>query len=383
MGDIVSQRVEAVASNSAVEPRGPVWLYPAAALMSSLLRSPVALAAGAVLLAFATCALPARKPDPTAATAAPPPGLRVARVGLVFDVGGRGDKSFNDAAYAGLARARAELGAMVEYVEPMDADDRVSALRLFAARGFDLVIGVGYMFSRDVDEVARDHGAVRFACVDYAPPERGAVPPNVVGLGFREEEGTFLVGAAAALSSRSGRVGFVGGMDIPLIRKFERGYRAGVRAVCPTCTVTAAYAGSTPNAFRDPAKGEALATAQYAQGVDVIFHASGTTGHGVFVAAHRLRRFAIGVDADQYDEMPDAVLTSMIKRVDVAVFDTIRDVAAGRFTRGPNGIRVFGVADRGIDWVSRGPHARHLQPAVVERVDALRAQIAAGSLRVE
>jgi basic membrane protein A len=338
---------------------------------------------GAVALAFVTCALPARRPDPTATVARPPEGVRPVRVGLVFDVGGRGDKSFNDAAYAGLARARAELGATVEYVEPMDSDDRVSAMRLFAARGFELVVGVGYMFSRDIDEVARDYPAVRFACVDYAPPERGEAPANVVGLGFREEEGTFLVGAAAALTARSGRVGFVGGMDIPLIRKFERGYRAGVRAVCPTCTVTAAYAGSTPNAFRDPARGEALASAQYAQGVDVIFHASGTTGHGVFVAAHRLRRMAIGVDADQYDEMPDAVLTSMIKRVDVAVFDTIRDVAQGRFTRGPGGVRVFGVADRGIDWVSRGPHARHLTPAVVDRVEALRARIASGELRVE
>ncbi len=337
----------------------------------------------ALAVAVGTCALPARKPDPTASGAPVPAGLRPVRVGLVFDVGGRGDKSFNDAAYAGLARARAELGAAVEYVEPMDADDRVSALRLFAARGFELVVGVGYMFSRDIDEVARDHPTVRFACVDYAPSERGPAPVNVVGLGFREEEGTFLVGAAAALTSRTGRVGFVGGMDIPLIHKFERGYRAGVRAVCPTCTVAAAYAGSTPNAFRDPARGEALASAQYAQGVDVIFHASGTTGHGVFVAAHRLRRFAIGVDADQYDEMPDAVLTSMIKRVDVAVFDTIREVAAGRFRRGPGGVRVFGVADGGIDWVSRGPHARHLSPAVVARVDALRAGIASGALRVE
>ncbi|MDP3276835.1 MAG: BMP family ABC transporter substrate-binding protein [Deltaproteobacteria bacterium] len=336
-----------------------------------------------VFAAFATCALPARRADPTAAHATPAPGMRAVRIGLVFDVGGRGDKSFNDAAYAGLARARRELGATVEYVEPMDADDRVSALRLFAARGFDLVVGVGYMFSRDVDEVARDYPTVRFACVDYAPAEQGAVPDNVVGLGFREEEGCFLVGAAAALTSRSQHVGFVGGMDIPLIRKFEGGYRLGVRAVCPTCRVSAAYAGSTPNAFRDPARGEALASAQYAQGVDVIFHASGTTGHGVFVAAHRLRRLAIGVDADQYDEMPDAVLTSMIKRVDVAVFDTIRSVAMGQFPRGPSGIRVLGLAEGAVDWVSRGPHARHLSADTITRVEALRAQISQGTLRVD
>ena len=333
-----------------------------------------------VVLAFATCALPARHPD--ASIPAGPSNARRVRVGLVFDVGGRGDQSFNDAAYAGLDRARGELGAQVEYVEPTDADDRVSSLRLFASRHFDLVIGVGYMFSRDVDAVAHDYPGIRFACVDYALGEDGRVPANVVGLKFREEEGAFLVGAAAALSSHSGIVGFVGGMDIPLIRKFERGYRAGVNEVCPTCSVLAAYAGSTPSAFRDPARGEALATSQFSQGADVIFHASGSTGHGVFVAAQRLRRFAIGVDADQYAEMPEAVLTSMLKRVDVAVFDTIRDVREGRFVRGADGTRVFGVADGGIDYVARGPHAVHLAPAVRDRVDALRSRIARGELHV-
>jgi basic membrane protein A len=333
-----------------------------------------------VVVAFATCLLPARHPDASVPTRTPS-GRRV-HVGLVFDVGGRGDKSFNDAAYAGLDRARNELGATVEYVEPTDADDRVSALRLFAARHFDLVIGVGYMFSRDIDAVANDYPSVRFACVDYARDETGGVPRNVVGLTFREEEGAFLVGAAAALSSQSHIVGFVGGMDIPLIRKFERGYRAGVHEVCPGCEVLAAYAGSTPTAFRDPARGEALATSQYSQGADVIFHASGTTGHGVFVAAHRLRRLAIGVDADQYDEMPDVVLTSMLKRVDVAVFDTIRDARDGRFVRGTDGMRVFGVADGGIDYVSSGPHAVHLDANVRARVNALRDRIARGELDV-
>lgn len=332
--------------------------------------------------------LPARKPDAAQlamqnARHRADPSRQQVTVGLVFDVGGRGDKSFNDAAYAGLARAQTELGARIEYVEPTDAEDRVSALRLFAARGFSLVIGVGYMFSRDVDEVALDYPSVRFACVDYAPGESGRVPLNVVGLGFREQEGTFLVGAAAALTSQTHHVGFVGGMDIPLIRKFERGYRDGVAMVCPTCEVTAAYAGSTPNAFRDPARGEALASAQFASGVDVIFHASGTTGHGVFVAAQRLRKLAIGVDADQYDEMPEVVLTSMIKRVDVAVFATIEALGRGEFLRDPSGIRVFGLADHGIDWVSTGPHARHLRPEVITRVNVLRQRIADGELRVQ
>jgi basic membrane protein A len=321
-----------------------------------------------------------------------PPGVhpsRVLRVGLVFDVGGRGDKSFNDGAYAGLLRARRELGAQVEYVEPADSEDRVSALRLFAARGFDRIVGVGYIFSRDVDEVARDYPAVEFACVDYAPPEDGAIPPNVVGLRFREDEGSFLVGAAAGLFSRSRRVGFVGGMDIPLIRRFERGYRAGVREVCPDCAVSAVYAGSTPAAFKDPEKGAALATAQYASGVDVIYHASGSTGHGVFVAAHRYRRYAIGVDSDQHDEMPGVVLTSMLKRVDNVVFEVAREALAGRADHGPGstarrgGVRVFGLADGGIDWVHTGPHAALLPAPLVARVEALRGRLVRGELRVE
>ena len=331
-----------------------------------------------LVAALASLALPARRGDGAAERRLRSP----VRAGLVFDVGGRGDKSFNDAAYAGLARARQELGVDVVYVEPADGDDRAGALRLFAARGFDRIVGVGYMFSRDIDEVARDYPDRRFACVDYAPPEHGDVPPNVVGLKFREEEGAFLVGAAAGLSSRSRAVGFVGGMDIPLIRRFEAGYRAGVGAVCAACTVSAAYAGSTPLAFKDPERGAQLATAQFATGVDVIFHASGSTGHGVFVAAQRLGRRAIGVDADQYDDMPGVVMTSMLKRVDVVVFELVREAVAGRFDRGDAGLRSFGVREAGIDWVHAGPHAAGMSADTIARVEGLRDAIARGELRV-
>lgn len=330
-----------------------------------------------IALGVVTLLLPPRGPG------GPVPAARSPlRIGLVFDVGGRGDKSFNDAAWAGLDRARRELGVTVEYVEPADGDDRAGALRLFAARGFDRVIGVGYVFSRDVDEVARDHPATRFACVDYAPPERGEAPANVVGLKFREEEGAFLVGAAAGLSTARGAVGFVGGMEIPLIRRFEAGYRAGVAAVCGSCRVLAAYAGSTPMAFKDPERGAQLATAQLAAGADVIFHAAGSTGHGVFVAAQRLGGRAIGVDADQYDEMPGVVLTSMLKRVDVVVFELIREATEGQYERGPRGLRTFGLAEGGVDWVHEGPHARGLRPEVIQRVEALRRQIVSGAVAV-
>ncbi|MDW8284462.1 MAG: BMP family ABC transporter substrate-binding protein, partial [Myxococcales bacterium] len=203
------------------------------------------------------------------------------RVGLVFDVGGRGDKSFNDAAYAGVARAQAELGIYAEFIEPGEGSDRESGIRLLAARGFDLVIGVGFIFSDDMIGVARDYPQVRFACVDYAKfDEHGFVlpPPNMVALKFREEEGSYLVGAVAALRSPARTVGFVGGMDIPLIRKFEAGYRAGVRRVCPDCRVLVAYAGTSSDAFKNPARGKELALAQYAAGADVVFHAAGSTG---------------------------------------------------------------------------------------------------------
>ncbi len=294
-----------------------------------------------------------------------------ARVGLVFDVGGRGDKSFNDAAYLGVARAEEELGIEASYLEPGTTEDREAALRLFAARGFDLVIGVGFIFSSDIDAVARAYPRTHFAGIDYAPGPAG-IPPNVAALAFREEEGSFLVGAVAGLMSQTHHVGFVGGMTGPLVRKFEYGYAAGVRTACPACVVHAAYAGPTPDAFRDPAKGKALANAQIAAGSDVIYHASGATGHGVFEAAAEAHIMAIGVDADQHDEMPEAVITSMIKRADVAVFDVVKTTLAGRFQGGMN---VFGLKEAGVDYVHEGPHASRLPMDVKRKVEELRAAV--------
>jgi basic membrane protein A len=330
-------------------------------------------------LAFALALPRGRREEPRANDEA----AQTFRVGLVFDVGGRGDKSFNDAAWLGLSRAARELGVATEVVEPAGAEDREAALRLFAARGFDLVIGVGFIFSRDVDTVARDYPRVRFACVDYAPDFAGGVmqpiPSNVTGLAFREQEGSFLVGAVAGLTSRTKHVGFVGGMDIPLIHKFEAGYRTGVKTVCPSCVIHVAYAGSSPDAFRDPAKGKTIALAQISAGADVLFHASGSTGHGVFEAARDARVLAIGVDADQYDEAPSAVLTSMIKRGDVAVFDAIAAAKKGEL-RG--GMLVLGVKEGALDYVREGAHADKLDPAVKREVERLRAEIAAGRVDV-
>ncbi len=300
------------------------------------------------------------------------------RVGIVFDVGGRGDKSFNDAAYAGSERAVRELGADVAYLEPSGAEDREAGLRLFAARGYDLVIAVGFIFSPDVDVVARAHPNVHFACIDYFPGRDG-VPANVAALAFREEEGSFLVGGAAGLLSKSKHVGFVGGMTGPLIKKFEVGYSFGVHRTCPECVVHVAYAGSSPDAYRDPAKGKALTESQVAATADVVYHASGATGHGVFEAAKLAGISAIGVDVDQHDEMPGAVVTSMVKRADVAIFETVKAVAEGRFK---SGFQVFGLKEEGVDWVHEGPHADRLPDALKRRVEALREDVKSGLIHV-
>ena len=305
-------------------------------------------------------------------------------IGVVFDLGGRGDKSFNDGAYIGAQRAASELGARVRYVEPGEGSDREAGLRLLAAEGMKLVIGVGFIFTDDLSALAREYPDVAFAGVDFAVTigadgKPVAPPGNLAALKFREEQGSFLVGAIAALVGGSKKVGFVGGMDSPLIHKFEAGYRAGVKEVCPDCQVLVQYAGVTPEAFRNPGRGKELALSQYQQGVNVIYHASGSTGLGVFEAARTMNRYAIGVDADQYREAPGRVLTSMVKRVDNAVYDAILRVKEYRFT---GGIYNFGLAEDGVGYVY-DEHNRALIPdSVRARVEALKAEIVAGRIAV-
>ncbi|HEX6751103.1 MAG TPA: BMP family ABC transporter substrate-binding protein [Longimicrobium sp.] len=318
-----------------------------------------------------------------AAAAAANGGHRLT-VGIVFDVGGRGDKSFNDGAYLGAMRAARELGADVRLVEPGEGSDREAGLRLLAAQGLDLVVGVGFIFSDDLTLLAKEYPDIHFAGVDYAlqTDANGNVippPPNLAALKFREEQGSFLVGAIAALTSKTKRVGFVGGMDIPLIHKFEAGYKAGVRAVCPDCRVIAQYAGVTPEAFRNPGKGKELALSQYNQGVDVIFHASGSTGLGVFEAARATHKLAIGVDADQYAEAPGYVLTSMVKGVDQAVFDEVAKVRNGTFH---GGIDWFGLRENGVRYVYDENNRALIPDSVRARVEQLKADIIAGRIQV-
>jgi basic membrane protein A len=301
------------------------------------------------------------------------------RVGLVFDVGGKNDKSFNEAAWRGLQRVRDELGVAIEYIEPTEGADRESALRTLAAKHADLVIGVGFIFGPDLERLAVQFPDVKFAGVDYSPSDGVGTLPNLVGLRFREHEGSFLVGAIAGLTTRTKIVGFVGGMKIPLIHKFEAGYEAGVHHVCPTCRVVSAYAGTEPKAFADPSLGGQLAAAQYSQGADVIFHAAGKTGDGVFAAARQRGARAIGVDSDQFDAAPCCVMTSMIKRVDIAVVDVVKDIIAKRFH---GGLVELGLAEHGVGFVADDRNRLLLPIDIVEKVHALGNQIVAGKIQV-
>ena len=332
-------------------------------------RKPLAFVA--LLLAVAGCSQPAKQGSTPAAGAFP--------VGLVFDIGGRGDKSFNDAAYAGLQKAQQDLGIRFSTLETSEGSDREAQLRQLASGDSKLVFGVGFLFTDDVRALAKEFPDKKFACIDYTVTPNDTLPPNLVALKFREEEGSFLVGALAALLSKTGKIGFVGGMEIPLIRKFQAGFVAGAKAANPKVQVMVKYAGTTGAAFKDPTKGKELALAEYHAGADIIFHASGSTGLGVFEAARELKKLAIGVDSDQYDEAPGVVLTSMVKRVDTAVFDTIKETKDGQWR---NGVRDFGLAEHGVTWVYDDRNKALIPDAVKARVDSLQALIVAGTRHV-
>jgi len=335
----------------------------------------------AALVVVHVALLFARPAPPPTAQAAPDSGVNV---GIVLDIGGLGDKSFNDGADRGAVRAEKELGAHVRLIEPGEDADREAGLRLLAAERMDLVTGVGFIFTDDVTQLAKEYPNVNFAVVDYSvSTDRSGnpilPPPNVAALKFKEEEGSFLVGALAAMVGGSRKVGFVGGMDVPLIWKFEAGYKAGVKYACPDCTVIVQYAGVTPAAFRNPGKGKELALSQYQQGANVIYHASGATGLGVFEAARQAGKFAIGVDADQYDEAPGHVLTSMVKGIDVAVYDMVKRARDHTFK---GGIYTYGLAENGVGYVY-DEHNRALIPdSVRAKLEQIKSDIIAGKIKV-
>ena len=255
--------------------------------------------------------------SPAAATAA-------MKVAMVTDIGGLGDQSFNDAAYAGLKMLEAEYGVEIKVVESSRMEDYVPNLTSLVNQGFDMVWAVGFLMSEALTQVAAEFPNSHFGIIDAE-----VSAPNVVSVLFKEEEGSFLVGLVAGAETEKNRVGFVGGMEFPLIKKFEAGYKAGVKAANPKAAVRSAYSGS----FDDPAKGKELAIAQFMLGADIVYHAAGATGLGVIEAAQSrgADRYAIGVDMCQHHLAPDNVITCMIKRVDLGVFEGTKALIEGNF----------------------------------------------------
>lgn len=314
---------------------------------------------------------------------APAPAEKL-KIGIVYDVGGRGDLSFNDMAFAGLERAQQEFGDRIETrdLEPTaGGENREELLRLLAGEGFGLIFGIGFLFTDSIQRVAAEFPDVKFGLVDGFIPDL-TEDSNTVCLLFNEHEGSFLVGAAAALKSQTNVVGFVGGMKIPLIEKFEAGFIAGAKYVKPNITVLSDYAGTTGEAFRDPVKGKELALAQYDRKADIIYHASGGTGIGVFEAAVVKNRLAIGVDADQSltvkEDQRSQILTSMLKRVDVAVYGTIKAFVEDQYK---GGYRNFGLADDGVGY-AENDFNRDKIADIKARLEELKQKIIAGEIKV-
>jgi basic membrane protein A len=295
-------------------------------------------------------------------------------VGIVFDSGGKDDRSFNAAAWKGVRRAAKDFPIVLRDAEPGDPASLEPAMRAFAEVGYDLVIGIGFAQAPIVDAVARDYPKIHFAIVDGVGD-----PPNVASLVFKEHEGSYLVGMIAAHASKSGVLGFVGGMDIPLIHRFEVGYAEGARAVDPKIQVIQNYVGVTESAWNDPGKGKELAVAQIGKGADVIFAAAGNSGLGAFDAAEQYGKYVIGVDSNQNWVKPGFVLTSMVKRVDNAVYQIVGDLVHHRFQ---GGIHVYGLENDGVGYAVDSYNARLIPPEVIREVEAARARIIRGEIKV-
>lgn len=300
------------------------------------------------------------------------------RIGMVLDIGGVDDDSFNEAANAGLEAAEADFGVEIQVLEPNeDGSNRGDLLRSLADEDYDLVIGVGFLFAESMEPLAEEFPDVSFAIVDDASFEA----ENVTSLVFAEEEGSFLVGAAAALKSGTGQIGFIGGVNTELIQKFEAGFAAGVAEIDPDAEVQVNYITEPPdfNGFADPASAKTIADGMYADDVDVVYHAAGGSGGGLFESAAAEDRLAIGVDSDQYQSQDEAtqpcILTSMLKRVDQAVYRAIESLANDELEPGP---QVFDLESEGIDYALDGGQLDEQE----EQLEELKQQIIDGDIEV-
>jgi basic membrane protein A and related proteins len=295
--------------------------------------------------------------------------LVAAQPALILEPGGKGDKSFGQAAYTGAQRWQAATGKTFLEFEVANAPQREQAALRFAQRGASPIVGIGFPQAAAIEKVARAHPQLRFAIVDAVVDL-----PNVQSFVYREHEGSFLAGMAAAMASKSGKVGMVGGMDIPLVRKFACGYEQGAKYADPKVEVRITMVGTTPAAWTDPARGAELAKSQVAQGVDVVFSAAGTSGLGVMQAAKDAGILAIGVDSNQNHLHPGTMLTSMVKRVDLAVFQAFNGVKPG--------VTVLGLAEGGVGLAMDEHNAKLVTAAMRARLGAAQGEIVSGKLKV-
>ncbi len=299
-------------------------------------------------------------------------GAAMAEPAIIFDLGGKFDKSFNESGFNGAQRWAEETGGKFLEIELQTEAQREQALRRFAEAGANPIITMGFAMSTPISEVAPDYPDTKFATID------GWVDlPNVLSVGFAEHEGSYLVGMIAGMKSESGTVGFVGGMDIPLIRKFACGYAQGVLAANPDAKVIANMTGTTPAAWNDPVKGSELTRAQISQGADVVYAAAGSTGLGVLQTAADEGIYSIGVDANQNYLHPGSVLTSMMKRVDVAVYNLMK---AGEDM--PTGFMGLGLKEDGVGYALDEYNKDLISQEMIDAVEAARTAIIAGDLEV-
>jgi basic membrane protein A and related proteins len=293
---------------------------------------------------------------------------------VIFDMGGKFDKSFNEAAYHGAEKFKDETGIPYLEFEVTNESQRDQALRRMARRGANVVIAVGFSFATPLEQIAKEYPDTKFVIIDSV-----VEAPNVQSVVFKEHEGSFLVGMAAAMASKTGKVGFVGGMDIPLIRNFAHGYEQGVKYVNPDAEVFVNMTGTTPAAWNDPAKGAELAQSQFDRGADVVYAAAGGTGLGVLQAAADSGKLSIGVDSNQNYLHPGSVLTSMMKRVDVAVHDAFKTAMDGTWQPG---VRNLGLAENGVGYALDDNNRALITPEMEKKLEDAKAKIISGELKV-
>lgn len=333
----------------------------------------------AVMLTAAGCGTSQQSEQTGSNDQAAQPQEEPLKIGMSTDVGGVNDESFNASAWRGLTWAQEQLGVKVKYLESNSEADYVTNLNTFVRGDYDLIWGIGFAMADAIKKVAEQNPDSKFGIVDFAYfDENGnnVTPANVVAINFREEEGSFLVGVLAGLTTKTDKIGFIGGVEMDLIKKFEYGFKAGVKTVNPDAEILTGYA----NSFTDSAAGKTIANSMYDQGADVIYHAAGGVGKGLMEAAKERGKgyWAIGVDSDQHKLAPDNVLASMMKRVDNAVFDVAKKLTEGKFSGGE--IVVYGLKEDGVG-ISESAKI-NTAPEVLDQAEQYKQKIVAGEIKV-